>query len=358
LFQIFLKQRLHSVLGRGQDLLFDGMTDATVRSSRPLHSLCTIVLENELLRVVVLPEAGARIWQITYKPLGIDLLWNNPGILPSIQPLHANYDENWSGGWDDLFPNDEAGLLAGMQVPDHGELWTGSWEAVRQEMDGAAKLDLRFRTPITRFLAERSLFLRADSGVLEVSYRLTNEGSQALPFLWKLHPAFAVSADHRIDFPPMTVVREMDFQGTLEGAPSTFAWPYASKDSGVVDLRNVPDVSSRALHFFYGTGYEQGWCGVTNRRTRLAAALRFDPQVFSSCWLFGTHGGWNDLNVAVLEPATGYPFRIQSMIDAARARTLSPGESLATSVLFSVQEGLTSIGGVADDGNVLPGEEY
>ena len=333
------------------------MSELHIGPGQSLNSLRTIVLENEFLRVIVLPEAGARIWQINYKPLAADLLWNNPGLAPSAQPLHASYDDNWCGGWDDLFPNDEAGQLADLHVPDHGELWTGSWEAVSRKEENLVRLDLRFHTPITHFLAERSLILRRDSCVLELEYRLTNQGSSPLPFLWKLHPAFAVSTRHRIDFPAMKVVREMDFPGTLETAPPVFDWPIADTAAGKLDLRNVPDVSSRALHFFYGTGYTDGWCGITNKASKLAAALRFDPQVFSSCWLFATHGGWNDLNVAVLEPATGYPFRIQSMIDSGRARILAPGETLATTVLFSVQQGLNSIGGIEQDGHILPGHE-
>ena len=38
-----------------------------------------ITVENELLRIQLLPEAGAKIWQITYLPLNVDLLWNNHG---------------------------------------------------------------------------------------------------------------------------------------------------------------------------------------------------------------------------------------------------------------------------------------
>ncbi len=111
------------------------------------------------------------------------------------------------------------------------------------------------------------------------------------------------------------------------------------------------------MHFFYGTDVPAGWCGRTNRRTKLAAALRFDPTIFSSCWLFASYGGWRDLNVAVLEPATGYPFKIQSMIENGSARWLAPGESLATTVQFSTQEGLTSVGGVEENGQILPDGE-
>jgi hypothetical protein len=156
----------------------------------------------------------------------------------------------------------------------------------------------------------------------------------------------------------MTVHLEPEFPGTLEGAPHTFAWPHARIGEKSIDLRQVPAEDSGAVHFFYGAELGGGWCGVTNRANRLAAALRFDPAVFSSCWLFATHGGWRDLNVAVLEPGTGYPYNFHSMIEGGNAFRLGPGETLETSVLFSVEEGFTSIGGVDENGRILPGAEY
>jgi hypothetical protein len=241
-------------------------------------------------------------------------------------------------------------------LPDHGELWTGAWDAESLQLGDVTGLHLRYTTPLTRFLAEKIILLRPQSAGMEVTYRLTNHGARAWPFLFKLHPAFAVSPHHRIDFPAMTVVREAEFEGTLAGAPPVFPWPHVPLDEAALDLRQVPDPSSRVLHFFYGTELSAGWCGVTNRKNRLATALRFDPEVFSSCWLFATHGGWRGLNVAVLEPATGYPLRIQSMIEQGRALSLAPGETLETKVLFSAQEGLSSIGGITESGRILPGD--
>ncbi len=333
------------------------MSDVNLTSGNEINGLRSLVLDNGLLRVVVLPEAGARIWQISYKPLHADLLWSNPHVSPARQPLYASYDDTWSGGWDDLFPNDDAGTVLDCELPDHGELWTAEWDAEPFESDDAVGAFLKCATPITRFAAEKILTLRRDSRLLEIQYRLANRGDKTFPFLFKLHPAFAVSTDHRIDFPAMTVVREAEFPGTLDGAPSRFAWPYAHSASGSLDLRQVPDAASRAIHFFYGTELAGGWCGVTDRRRKLAAALRFDPEVFSSCWLFATHGGWRDLNVAVLEPATGYPFKMQSMIENGRAKLLAPGETLVTSVLFSVQERLDSIGGIDPGGYISPARD-
>jgi hypothetical protein len=319
--------------------------------------LQNIVLENRYLRIVVLPEPGAKIWQIVYKPLNVDFLWHNPQVSPSSHPPHTSYDDVWSGGWDELFPNDEACQIDSRFLPDHGELWTGQWEAHPFETSDSVGVRLLLLTPISNVLVERTLLLRSGCAKFEIEYRFTNRGTNAFPFLWKLHPAFAVSPDHRIDFPPMSVVREPDFPGTLGDAPPVFQWPHVNLGGTTRDLRQVPDASSRAVHFFYGTEITEGWCGITNRVNGLGCALRFDAKIFSSCWLFASHGGWRDLNVAVLEPATGYPFRMQSMIDNRRALYLAPGAALATSVLFSAQEGLTSIGGVDHLGRIIPGEE-
>jgi hypothetical protein len=333
------------------------MNDLTLSTNRTLHGLRAILIENRFLRLVVLPEAGGKIWQITYKPLDAPLLWNNPQILPARHAIHECYDDVWSGGWDELFPNDEAGTLLGQHLPDHGELWTGNWQADAFEDKDSVGVHLRFTTPISSFMAERTIRLKPLSANFEIQYRFTNRNSENYPFLWKLHPAFAVSSAHRIDFPQMTVLREPAFPGTLGDAPLSFPWPHAELGERSIDLRQVPDVSSRSLHFYYGTELAAGWCGMTNRANGLATALRFDPEVFSSCWLFASYGGWQNLNVAVLEPATGYPFQIQSMIDTQMARWLAPGESLETSVLFATQAGLKSVGGVDANGCILAGDE-
>jgi galactose mutarotase-like enzyme len=333
------------------------MGNLKVSADWTLHGLKAIVLENRLLRIVVLPEAGAKIWQITYKPLDADLLWNHPRIDPARQPLHARYDDVWSGGWDELFPNDEAGLILGDMLPDHGELWTGSWKAEPFEQSDAVGIHLRYVTPISNFLVERTLLLGRESSTLEIRYRFTNQGLDKFPFLWKLHPAFAVSDAHRLDFPQMTVVRELDFPGSLGEAPPSFQWPYAEIGESTVDLRQVPNVSSRAMHFFYGTEITEGWCGITNTANGLSVAVRYDPSVFTSCWLFASHGGWRNLNVAVLEPATGYPFQVQSMIDAGRAHWLGPQEMLESRVLFTAQEGSGCIGGGDAKGRISAAEK-
>jgi hypothetical protein len=322
-----------------------------------LHGLHAIHLENGLLRLTVLPGAGGKLWQIVYKPFGAQLLWHHPRVLPALHAAGTLFDDVWSGGWDEIFPNDEAGCIHGKPLPDHGELWAANWYAEAFNGADAVGVHLRCATPVSRFQVEKTILLRPEQSVFETCYRFTNRNPVAWPFLWKLHPAFAISPHHRIDFPQMTVVREPMFPGTLGAAPRRFPWPYAPIGNSPLDLREVPELSSGALHFFYGTKMAEGWCGITDRARGLACALRFDLGVLSGCTFFASYGGWRGLQVAVPEPATGYPFQIEKIIDAGRARWLAPGESLETSVLFAVQEGFTSIGEVDPAGRILPGDE-
>ena len=316
------------------------------------RGLRAVVLENNLLRVVVLPEAGAKIWQITYKPLDADLLWNNPRIPPARLASNPRYDDVWSGGWDELFPNDEVSVIAGEVYPDHGELWTTAWDAEPLLGGDRAGVRLRCITPISAIEVEKVIWLCPNQSRIEFEHHFTNRGTGPFPFLWKLHPAMAVSPRHRIDFPPMKVALEPAFPGTLAGAAGIGQWPFVKTAASEVDLRRVMPVEARQLYFFYGTDMKGNWCALTNSENGLACAWQFDPEVFRCCWLFATYGGWRSYNVAVLEPCTGYPLSFEAMKAAGRHRSLAPGETLKTSVQFLVQEGLKSVGSVDASGTM------
>ena len=317
------------------------------------RGLNTVILENELLRVVILPEAGGKIWQITYKPLDANLLWNNPRIAPAKLPPGSRYDDVWCGGWDELFPNDEVAVIEGESYPDHGELWTGNWAAEPLSQNRGVGVRLRYVTPISSIEVEKTISLHSDRPSIEFEHRLTNLGNTEFPFLWKLHPAMAVTPQHRIDFPAMKVQLEPAFPGTLAGVAEPADWPILKTPHGNVDLRCIPPENARQLYFFYGSGMKGNWCALTNSANGLACALQFDPEIFSCCWLFATYGGWRNYNVAVLEPCTGYPLNFEAMRAAGRHRTLVPGQALETNVRFLMQEGLRCVASVDDDGLMI-----
>ena len=95
----------------------------------------SVVLENDAVRVTVLPDKGAEIHQITDLRSGTDILFTGPWGLrpPGAPPLPGSGDDefmwNYAGGWQELFPSvNEACVYRGKRIPFHGEVASLPWE--------------------------------------------------------------------------------------------------------------------------------------------------------------------------------------------------------------------------------------
>lgn len=277
---------------------------------------------NEYLRMAIRPEAGAKIESLVYLPASLEILWSNPRLAVVPAAPGACYDDHWAGGWDELFPNDEPASVAGMNYPDHGEMWTCRWECRMERHNGAEVVLLETRTPVTCCRVEKRITLPPGEPHILFHHRITNQGPLPVPYLWKLHPAFRVEPGDRLILPAGRFLREPAFPGTLGGRD--------------VDLLAVAAPCSRELYFVYGVDLQEGRCGIFRPASGLEFSLSFSTETFSTCWLFASYGGWNDYHVAVLEPCTGYPFRLEEAAAAGRARVLPPGASIEAEVVFSV----------------------
>jgi hypothetical protein len=285
--------------------------------------LRAIVMENRALRIVVLPEVGGRIWSIVHKPTDRELLWQNPRVAPRKVPFGAGYDDVWCGGWEEVFPNDAPGTINGEPFPDHGETWSIEWDC---EVAGD-ELRMCCLGPISGMRVEKRLRLPGDdAAALEVHYRIENPTLVPFPFLLKAHAAVAVAPGCRIEYPAgMKVELEPAFPGTLSSAEQGLAATVA------------PPPADRQLHFYYGSGFDQGRCRIADPATGLRWGLDFDPRILSSWWLFASYGGWRNYYVAVLEPATCHPFEIGKAIERGVATVLASGAALETQVTFRVE---------------------
>lgn len=329
------------------------MSNARLDKGWSFHGLKAVILQNSFLRAVVLPEVGARIYRLIYKPRDQGLLWNHPRIAPAKVPFGARYDDVWCGGWDELFPNNQECEINGEIFPDHGETWAVEWDWQAAESADEVSVTFYCRTRISDVAVRKTILLRSGEPRLRVAYVLENKSSVRIPMLWNLHVAMSVSENHRIEFPPMKVRAEPDYPGSLLGAPDESTWPMIATSSGPVDLRRVPPLSNPKLHFFYGVDLQEGWCGVTDTASRLAYGLAFDPSIFQSCWLFGSFGLWRNLQVAVLEPSTGYPFNLNQAVRDGTCGWLEAQQRIETSVVFSVAENLSGISAITHEGEIL-----
>lgn len=329
-----------------------------------LHGIDTVIVDNGVLRLVLMPRLGGKVWQLTHLATGRDLLWHHPRMRPAAAPRGAVYDDAFVGGIDELFPNDLPETLAGEELPDHGELWTTAFdhevhrsadEVVVHQWTSTITYPCRSDTWIT---------VRPADPRVTVRRRITNQGPRQLPYLWKLHAAAALSPGARVDLPATTMLAEQlptQTSGPARGAggPARYTWPMRPGPGGELhDLRTVPPAGSALSEFQYATSLTAGWCAISHPEDGAALTVAFDRSVFSSCWTFASYGGWRGLEVVVLEPCTGWPVSVTAGITAGTHRVLTAREVIDTTVVLTAASGAhLGVSGVDPDGTVHPVRE-
>lgn len=300
-----------------------------------------LALDCERLRLTLFPDAGAKILNLVHKPTGHDLLWVNPRVLLRRTYPGAAFDDVWCGGWDELFPTDTAGEVGDNSFHDHGDLWFGPWDWSVEHDDGEeATVYLRRYTVALPCLMEKWLTVRRDGLDVRFRHRLTNLGTQPVPFTWNLHVAHAISPDSRIHL-PARVVDAVPYQaGRFAGAPARLGWPLHEG----TDMGAVAAADSGLTEWLYARELLEGWCAVTHPSAGVGLGLAFDRRVFGTVWLWGVYGGWRGHYVLLTEPSTGPPGGLARNVEDGTATWLAAGTTLETTAVATVLEGVVTAG--------------
>jgi len=318
-----------------------------VETGWSLHGLTALVLANDRLRVVVLPELGGRVWELVDLASGRQLLWHHPRLLPTRVPFGSGYDDNFVGGWDELFPNDAPEELAGEPYPDHGETWSERWRwEVLPGPDAAVRLWLATRVSASRL--QRTIRLAPGAAQVSVDVEVTNGTGSPLPMLHKQHLAVDLPPGSRIDL-PASRVEIGDFGRPRAGrAGDDFRWSALDTADGPVDFAAAPAGDGTVSELLFATELADGWCACTGP-DGVGVTLAFDPAVYPACWTFASWGGWRGLRVAVLEPCTGVGTSVLDGVATGRHRVLAPAESLATRLDLFVHRDLAEVTGITTE---------
>lgn len=144
-------------------------------------------LENEWLRVVVLPELGGRIHVARERAGGQDFFWTNPVIKPALVGLAGPWV---AGGVEFNWPQHHRPAT---YLPVDVE--------IEEEPDGAVVVWCSDHDPFTRMKGMHGVRLRPDSAVLELTVRLYNRSELPQSFLWWANVAARVDDDYQSFFP-------------------------------------------------------------------------------------------------------------------------------------------------------------
>lgn len=334
----------------------------------------TVFMENDALRIMVLPGKGGDILEFRDKRTDVDPLWHanhkwqppENGTTPPVDP--TTWHDHYPGGWQVNLP--VAGYTEGFgDAPYglHGESSLIPFESRVEQTPDAVRLHLSTDLVRYPFHVERTLTLAAGEPTLHVEESITNESPRKLPYVWQYHLALGrplIGPSARLDVPAATGVVDdygPDHKNARLAGDETFDWPHApGKRGDTVDLREFPPTDSTIHDVAYATDLDEGWYAVTNPDLNVGFAFSFPVDPFESIWYWQPFGGHHtspyfnrNYNVG-LEPTTAYP--ASNIPDAQEEngtmKHLEAGETVTGSFAAIVYHGLKSVDGVSSDGTV------
>ncbi len=286
------------------------------------HGFAGYALENEHLRVVIVPELGAKIASLVDKASGHE--W----LAPPTHPVRAReygdtFIDHDMAGWDEMFPTINACPSPhdpAKHLPDHGEVWAMPWHL----LDGhGAMMTLRVGGRVLSYVLTRKAAL--DGAVLRLEYHLKSLSDTPIPFLWAAHPLFNADQHTRIELPaPLTqVVNVADHP--LWGAPDRIL-DYPLMPGIAQRLDRVGDAARKDYRKYY-IPPEQPVASAAlvqediGRRLEMSWHDVFAP--YLGVWV--DEGMYSRKTTVALEPASGYYDSLTLAMANHRAATLPAG---------------------------------
>jgi galactose mutarotase-like enzyme len=288
------------------------------------HRLAAIRLESERMRVVIVPDLGAKIVSLFDKDHNYE--WLVPPIRPLKQTTYgADFVSQDMSGWDEMMPTITPCEVDGFHFPDHGEVWSIPWQ-VNRTADGISATV----NGIARPYAFTRLATLKTPDILELTYHLRNTGTAAMPYLWAAHPQFLAEESTRIVFPAeATQVINVVADDPVWGAVgASYPWPVAKgRDGQTWRLDRVRPVDRHACRKFYlPPDRPIGWAALVQEERGCQLRMSWSPAELPYLGLWVDEGTYNRLPVAAPEPSNGYYDGLEKAIANQRVTVLAPGE--------------------------------
>jgi uncharacterized repeat protein (TIGR01451 family) len=241
-----------------------------------------LVLENPWLRLGVMPELGGRLYGVTVKATGEELLYQNPVL----KPTHWGPPEQ--GWWLAA-----GGIEWGLPVEEHGYEWGVPWSYTHSTTPDGSTVTLRDTTATDRVRARIRVELPADQAAFRITPRLENPTAAPVTLRFWDNAMLAPGASNTVGpdlhfvvpIPQVTVHSRGD--GYLPAPGEPMNWPvHAGTDYSRLGNWN------RWLGFFARPQAAHDWAGVYDRTAQRGVARVFPHLMAPGVKGFGV--GWTD----------------------------------------------------------------
>lgn len=268
-----------------------------------IDGLRAVVLENERLRVTVVPDKGGDVVEFLHKPTDTDFVWLSPqGLRNPHDHLQgaaddvAQFIDHYEGGWQEVFPNGGApSEYRGARLAQHGEVSGLPWHCeVVADSEEEVAVRLSVRTRRLPYRMEKVFRLRSGTAALEIEGRATNEAGLPLHAMWGQHIVYGLPflrPGARIRLPEGVKViphqSAINPAGRRVQAGGPWEWPVVPADGGgETDLSVVQEPGSPS-DIVYLTGFDEGWYEISGD---IGMRVEWDATLLPYLWMWQEFG--------------------------------------------------------------------
>ena len=298
----------------------------------------SIVLENKLLKVVVLPSIGGKIASIYNKEKDFELLFQNKNSEYKHPKLNDDFAEYDASGFDDAFPTIDLSEVnyCGKKVsyPDHGEIWSSSLDYKLSADD----VELFLQSSILPYYYKKTISLSDEN--LNIEYHIKNTGTETFPCIWAMHCLVNCEENMELTF-PKTTTEILNVQDSInlgkKNTPHQYPITNNIRNQDYY-LNKVGEKSCNNTEKYYANGaVSEGNCSIYYPNHNMLYSVDFDKDKMPYLGFWVTEGGFRgDYNCA-FEPTNGFYDGIETAKTNEKLFYLSPDEPLDFTISISLK---------------------
>lgn len=278
----------------------------------------TMKIENDIYSASILPNRGAKISSIYYKPLEMELLLQpeQEGV-PEFVTDPSEFSVMDSFGYDDMVPTIDRCLCQddtykGVVLPDHGEVWSRPWKC---EKINDQNILCSIQGAVLPYHLSRNVSV-TENGIT-LTYHLVNLTSIELPLLWAAHALFKTYEGMRLIVPDYMNYILTAIESPLYGeSESIHSFPISREK----DISIIKPYTGLYGKYYFLQPTLQGWCALETKQLKSRILVSFASEIPTYLGIWMNEGGWGNQNTIGIEPASA------AMDSPFRAEKLSMGE--------------------------------
>ena len=286
----------------------------------------SVILESDVLRVTLDPKNGGKIRSFFSKSTDTEFFYQDANK-PS---FHENYSDHDMSGFDECFPSVAdckfpSGKHKGISLGDHGYLWRNAWKTQIKDDAVFMSKDL----PLLNCAFERTCKLQ-EPGQLRLDYKISNYGSEPIPFIYSAHPL--LRADEHTELILPEEVKDVYIYLAGEGfdfCNNTWVdFPFADNS-----IMQGPFMGAKNSYMkFFTKCSPQSRAILHQKDTGQSLQFQFDTNILS-CLGVLVSNGYVDGEITMppflaLEPTTGIGDELATCQSTQTLRQIKPGQEI------------------------------